>query len=99
MTLTAGQPSATRAPRRWSEFAVEALVRIAGLSTIGFVLLIFFFLLREGIPAFTEVPLGNLFGTRWYPTFDLYGVLPLLLGSIVVTVDGHVDLAAVGVRA
>lgn len=70
---------------RWSEFVIEAFIRVLGSSTIGFVLLIFLFLLREGIPTFLEVPAGNLLGTRWYPTFDLYGMLPLLLGSVLVT--------------
>lgn len=69
----------------WGEFTVEALVRVAGVSTIGFVLLIFFFLLREGVPFFLKVPLDNLLSTRWYPTFDLFGTLPLILGSILVT--------------
>ena len=63
---------------------------MAGFSAIAFVLLIFLFLLREGVPAFFEVPLGNLFGTRWYPTFDLYGALPLILGSLLVTVTAIV---------
>ncbi|MBC8446771.1 MAG: phosphate ABC transporter permease subunit PstC [Chloroflexi bacterium] len=71
---------------RWTEFVVETLIRVLGFSTIGFVLLIFLFLLREGLPTFFEIPLGNLFGTRWYPTFDLFGTLPLLLGSALVTV-------------
>ena len=71
---------------RWNEFAVEAAVRVLGFSSIGFVLLIFFFLLREGVPTFFEISPGNLFSTRWYPTFDLYGMLPLILGSILVTV-------------
>ena len=71
---------------RWTEFAIEALIRMIGFSSIGFVLLIFLFLLREGIPVFFEVPLGNLFSTRWYPTFDLFGMLPLILGSILITV-------------
>ena len=35
---------------RWREFLVEALIRVMGFSTIGFVLLIFLFLLREGLP-------------------------------------------------
>jgi phosphate transport system permease protein len=70
---------------RWTEFAIEALIRLLGSSTIGFVLLIFLFLLREGVPTFFEVPAGNLLGTRWYPTFDLFGVVPLLLGSVLVT--------------
>ena len=65
---------------RWSEFAVETLIRVLGFSTVAFVLLIFLFLLREGVPAFFTVDAANLFGARWYPTFDLFGTLPLLLG-------------------
>jgi phosphate transport system permease protein len=70
---------------RWGEFTIQALIKSAGFSVIGFVVLIFFFLLREGVPAFFKIPLGNLFGTRWYPTFDLFGMLPLILGSALVT--------------
>ena len=72
--------------RRWTEFAIEALIRGLGFSSIGFVLLIFLFLLREGLPVFFQVPLSDLFGTRWYPTFDLFGTLPLILGSALITV-------------
>jgi phosphate transport system permease protein len=53
---------------------------------VAFVLMIFLFLLREGVPAFAEVTPANLAGTRWYPTFSLYGILPLLAGSLLVTV-------------
>ncbi|MCK4977898.1 MAG: phosphate ABC transporter permease subunit PstC [Anaerolineales bacterium] len=56
-----------------------------GFSSIGIVILIFLFLLREGLPVLFEVPLGNFLGTRWYPILDLYGILPLILGSILVT--------------
>jgi phosphate transport system permease protein len=73
------------ARRRWGEFATESLIRVVGISSIGIVALIFLFLIREGLPAFFEVPLTNLLGTRWYPTLDLFGVLPLVLGSILVT--------------
>ena len=81
----------------WAEFAVEAFIRVMGFSTIGFVLLIFLFLLREGVPAFFEVSLDNLFGTRWYPTFDLFGTLPLLLGSVLVTLTAIVIALPLGV--
>ncbi|NLE76938.1 MAG: phosphate ABC transporter permease subunit PstC [Chloroflexi bacterium] len=77
---------------RSREFLVETLIRLTGVSAIFFVLLILIFLFREGAPALFEVPLGNLFGTRWYPIEDLYGILPLLLGSIWATV-GAVVLA------
>jgi phosphate transport system permease protein len=88
----------SRLPRtRWTEFAIETLIRVLGFSTIGFVALIFLFLLREGLPAFAKVDLSNLFGTRWYPTFDLFGTLPLILGSIVVTVTAILIALPLGV--
>jgi phosphate transport system permease protein len=87
----------TGAPGGWAEFVIEATVRVLGFSTIGFVLLIFLFLLREGIPVFYEVPLGNLFGTRWYPTFNLFGTLPLILGSGLVTITAIVIALPLGV--
>jgi phosphate transport system permease protein len=82
---------------RWTEFLVEALIRVLGFSSIGFVLLIFFFLLREGVPLFLDVPLSKLFNTRWYPTFDLFGTLPLILGSILVTLTAIVIAVPLGV--
>ena len=84
---------------RWSEFVVEAIIRTLGLSSIGFVLLIFLFLVREGIPAFVEVPLGNLFDVRWYPTFDLFGTLPLIMGSVLVTFTAIIIALPLGVAS
>jgi phosphate transport system permease protein len=89
----------TKPRRRWLEFSMEALIRVLGLSTIGFVLLIFLFLLREGLPLFFEVPLQNLAGTRWYPTFDLFGTLPLILGSVLVTVTAIAIALPLGVAS
>lgn len=82
-----------------SEFLVESIVKILGFSTIGFVVLIFFFLLREGLPTFTEVEWSNLVGVRWYPTFDLFGLTPLLLGSLLVTVVAIVIALPLGVAS
>ncbi|HEX9117495.1 MAG TPA: phosphate ABC transporter permease subunit PstC [Anaerolineae bacterium] len=79
------------------EFVIEALIRVLGLSTIGFVALIFLFLLREGLPIFWEAPLANVYGARWYPTYDLFGTLPLILGSALVTVLAIVIALPLGV--
>jgi len=85
--MTTRQPDSLGASRsRRGEFAIQALIQVLGFSTIGFVLLIFLFLLREGLPLLFDVPVGDLFRTRWYPTFDLFGTLPLILGSALVTV-------------
>ncbi len=69
----------------WVEFGIQSLIRVLGVSTIGLVALIFLFLLVEGLP-FLQVPAGNLLGTRWYPTYDLFGLWPLVLGSVLTTV-------------
>lgn len=70
----------------WSEYIISQLIRIAGYSAIIFVGMIFFFLMREGIPTVAEVPLSSLASSRWYPIEDFFGLLPLIGGSIVVTV-------------
>lgn len=74
------------------EVVMESIIRIAGVSTIVIIILIFVFLLREGIPAFFEVSLSGLISRRWYPIEDMYGLLPLLVGSLLVTV-GAVAIA------
>jgi len=94
-TRSVGSLSALRS--RWREFAVETLIRVFGLSTIGFVTLIFVFLLREGLPIFLEVPSGDLLRTRWYPTFGLFGAMPLLLGSVLITLAAMAVALPLGV--
>jgi len=81
---------------RQREFLIETLIRVAGLSAIFFVALIFLFLLKEGAPAFWQVPLKNLFGQRWYPNEGLFGTLPLILGSLLVTVGAVVMALPLG---
>jgi ABC-type phosphate transport system permease subunit len=67
---------------RW----ITWIIRISGYSSILFVSLILIFLAREGLPALGKVPLGDLFGTRWYPIESYFGIWPLIFGSILVTV-------------
>jgi phosphate transport system permease protein len=80
----------------FAEFAAERLIKASGAMAILFVFLIFAFLLREGLPAFTEVPLDNLLSTRWYPTENYFGILPLLFGSLVVTIGAAIIAMPIG---
>ena len=89
--------SSVRKSERIAEFFIENVIRVAGISAIFFVLLILIFLIREGAPALWETDLANLFGTRWYPVEDLYGTIPLLLGSIWVTIGAIVLAVPLGV--
>src|SRR3990172_4875006 len=70
----------------WREYIITRLIRVSGYSAILFVAAIFFFLLKEGLPALTEVKLGDLLAVRWYPIEDYFGILPLLTGSLIITV-------------
>ena len=81
------------------EFFAESLIRASGLSAIAFVLLIFAFLLREGVPAFLEVKLSVLSGSRWYPTEGHFGLWPLILGSLLVTLGAAVLALPTGLLA
>ena len=82
-----------------TEFLAERLIRASGIVAIGFVALIFAFLLREGVPAFVEVPLSDLTATRWYPIEDYFGLLPLILGSLLVTLGAAAIAVPTGLLA
>ncbi len=80
----------------WREIIIENLIRFSGVSVIIIITLIFIFLLREGAPTFIQVPLKNLLGRRWYPIEDMYGLLPLLTGSFLVTIGAVVMAVPLG---
>ena len=79
-----------------SEYIVTRLIKVAGYSAIVFIGLIFLFLLREGTPALFEIPLGDLVGDRWYPIEDLFGMLPLIGGSLLVTIGAALVAVPLG---
>jgi phosphate transport system permease protein len=74
----------------WTEIVIELFIRASGYSAILFVALIFLFLLREGVPALTEVSLADLLGVRWYPIEAHFGLLPLIGGTLAVTLGAIV---------
>ncbi len=78
--------------RVW-EAAIEKFILLNGLACIVFVILIFLFLAKEGLALFkTFSPVNFLAGTQWYPISEppKYGILPLFLGSLVVTLGATV---------
>ncbi len=79
------------------EWIITRLIQAAGYSSILFVLMIFYFLIANGLPALGEIPLPELFSTVWYPIESYYGILPLILGSLVVTIGGALVGVPVGI--
>jgi len=79
------------------EKPITLLIRISGYSSILFVSLILLFLIREGLPTIGETPASSLLGTRWYPIENLYGIWPLLGGSLVVTIGAMLIALPLGI--
>lgn len=86
--------------RKLKELIIENLILICGITSIFFVALIFLFLLKEGLAVFQTVsPFKFLFGKSWYPISEppQLGILPLILGSLLVTFGAAVISIPIGV--
>jgi phosphate transport system permease protein len=82
--------------------SIEKLIMVCGLAAIVFVILIFSFLLKEGFSFFGGyAPLKFLTGSLWYPASSpaQFGILPLILGSLLVTLGAACIAVPFGVMA
>lgn len=69
------------------EQLMHIIFLIAACASVLSVGLICVFLFANGIPAMSKIGLFDfLLGTKWKPGNDIYGILPMILGSIYVTV-------------
>ncbi len=71
------------------EKLMEIIFLLCAIFSIVALGLICIFLVKNGLPAFKEIGIGNfLFGTHWKPsnTPAEFGILPMILGSLYVTV-------------
>ena len=74
-----------KAPRITPETVIHGVFLLAGLITVGCVLLISVYLIAAGLPAIKEIGLVKfLFGTKWSSTSaePSFGILPFILTSI-----------------
>ncbi len=68
---------------RAKEGFMHGVFLIAACVSIAAVALICLFLLVNSVPAIAEIgPLKFLLGTQWKPGSDLYGILPMIVGSL-----------------
>ncbi len=72
--------------RKYKEKLMSVVFLIAACASILAVALICLFLFANGIPTIGKIgPLKFLLGTEWIPNNDVYGILPMILGSVYVT--------------
>lgn len=87
---------------RIREGIVELVIKTSGIASIFIVLLIFFFLLKEGVMLFQTHSVSEvILGKSWYPISDPpnFGILPLIYGSLVVTLGAALISIPLGIGA
>lgn len=71
---------------RLGEFLVEKGLFITAISSVVIILLIIIFIFNEGLPAMESYGFLNfIFGSTWDPSSGQYGVLPMIVGSMGIT--------------
>ena len=72
--------------KQWKEKAMHVVFCLAACTSIAAVALICFFLFANGLPAMAKIGVFDfLLGQKWKPSNDIYGILPMILGSLYVT--------------
>lgn len=84
--------------KNFKEKGMRLVFLISACASILSVAIICLFLFANGLPAIGEIgPLKFLLGERWKPGNDIYGILPMILGSIYVTAGAIVVGVPVGI--
>jgi len=88
--------------KKVSEYVIELCIKLSGLVIIIFVVSIFLFLLKDSLSLFGVHSVRDfLFGTRWLPISEppKFGVIPLFLGSLYVTLGAIALCVPIGIGA
>lgn len=84
--------------KKFIEILMHIIFALAACVSIVAVVLICIFLFANGIPAMKEIGLLKfLTGREWRPGNDIYGIFPMILGSIYVTAGAVIIGVPVGI--
>ncbi|WP_066634876.1 phosphate ABC transporter permease subunit PstC [Desulfolucanica intricata] len=84
--------------KRLHEKIIEKVFLLSAITGIFIVFLILFFIFTEGIPVMQKYGLSHfLFETAWRPKNNLFGLLPMILGSFYVTLGALLLGVPVGI--
>ncbi|MHC1631605.1 MAG: phosphate ABC transporter permease subunit PstC [Methanotrichaceae archaeon] len=72
--------------RKHNDRFMDVVLFFSAIVSILVMILIFYFLTYESILAFKDVGvIEMLFGQKWHPSGDIYGMAPMIVGSILIT--------------
>lgn len=73
--------------RKKNEIIIEKLILAAAFAQAAVIILIGFFVCKEGFPVLQKYGVFNfIFGQLWNPTKAIYGIYPMIIGTVVVTI-------------
>jgi phosphate ABC transporter permease protein PstC len=76
-----------RLRRRYKDRSIEAVLFLSAIASLIFMLMIFYFLIHESMGAFAEIGVLNLIlGTKWHPAGEIFGMMPLIVSSLLIAV-------------
>lgn len=77
---------------------MKGLFTVAACVSIVAVFIICIFMFANGLPAIMEIgPLNFLTGMEWRPNNDIYGILPMIVGSVLTTIGALIIGAPIGI--
>ncbi len=77
---------------------IEKILLFIALSSISILGLIAFFIFVEGVPLIWKVGLQKfLLGDRWFPSQGSFGILPMIIGSFLVTLGALIVGVPLGI--
>lgn len=80
------------------EVIMQGVFLLAACTSVFAVVLICAFLFVNGIPAIGKIGVGNfLLGQVWRPSNNLFGILPMILGSVYVTAGAVIIGVPIGI--
>ena len=80
------------------EVIMSKVFLLAACASVVLVMMICGFLFVKGLPTMAEIGVGNfLLGTKWKPGIDVYGILPMILGSVYVTAGALIIGVPIGI--
>lgn len=84
--------------RKVADKIMEIVFLVLACVSIVAVVIVCYFMFSRGIPAIRQIGLGEFItGKIWKPTYDYFGILPMIVGSLMVTVGALVIGVPVGI--
>ena len=84
--------------KAWTEKFMQVIFAVAACASVLAVALICIFLFANGIPAMSKIGFGKfLTDELWRPKNDIYGIFPMIVGSLYVTAGAIIIGVPIGI--